>query len=167
MKRIISVCLALILMGSSCMIAVAEEVTASAVNQPVIDLTEIIVSILGLVFSFLMAWIIKAIVPPLKKWLDAKTSAEQRTLLYQVVQNLVNAAEQVIGRGKGSEKMAYVISALEDKGFSVDLDMIESAVKEMNDNVMLQTIAALTAQASEKESDEEDPTAEEDCETEV
>jgi len=104
----------------------------------------------------------------LKKWLEAKTTAEQRTMLYQVVQNLVNAAEQLIGRGKGSEKMKYVIAALEERGFEVDLDMIESAVKEMNDKAMAQALAALNAKSAEKESDESDPTSEdEDTETEV
>ena len=169
MKKILAVILALILVFSVCAVAMAEEVVAPIVEQaPMIDLTQIVTSIIGLIVSFLLAWFIKAVIPPLKKWLEAKTTAEQRTMLYQVVQNLVNAAEQLIGRGKGSEKMKYVIAALEERGFEVDLDMIESAVKEMNDKAVAQALAVLNAKSAEKESDESDPTTEdEDTETEV
>lgn len=169
MKKILAVFLALILAFSVYIVAMAEEVVVPVAEQvPMIDLTEIILSIVSLIFSFLLAWFIKAVIPPLKKWLEAKTTAEQRTLLYQVIQNLVNAAEQLIGRGKGSEKMAYVIDALEKKGIEVDLDMIESAVKEMNDKAMEQALTAMNVKSSDKESDESDPTSdEEDAETEV
>lgn len=169
MKKILAVILALILVFSVCAVAMAEEVVTPIVEQaPMIDLTQIVTSIIGLIVSFLLAWFIKAVIPPLKKWLEAKTTAEQRTMLYQVVQNLVNAAEQLIGRGKGSEKMKYVIAALEERGFEVDLDMIESAVKEMNDKAMAQALTVLNAKSAEKESDESDPTTEdEDTETEV
>lgn len=169
MKKFLAVFLALILVFSVYAVAMAEEVVAPIVEQaPMIDLTQIVTSIIGLIVSFLLAWFIKAVIPPLKKWLEAKTTAEQRTMLYQVVQNLVNAAEQLIGRGKGSEKMKYVIAALEERGFEVDLDMIESAVKEMNDKAMAQALAVLNAKSAEKESDESDPTTEdEDTETEV
>lgn len=169
MKKILAVILALILVFSVCVVAMAEEVVAPIVEQsPMIDLTQIVTSIVGLIFSFLLAWFIKAVIPPLKKWLEAKTTAEQRTMLYQVVQNLVNAAEQLIGRGKGSEKMKYVIAALEERGFEIDLDMIESAVKEMNDKAMAQALSVFNTVSTEKESDESDPTADaEDTETEV
>lgn len=136
--------LVLILIFSVCSVTVAEEVVTPIVEQaPMIDLTQIIVSVIGLVFSFLLAWLAKAVLPPLKKWLDAKTTAEQRSLLYQVVEATVNAAEQVIGRGKGSEKLQYVVDALEAKGLEVDLDMIEAAVKQMNDKTLAQAAELL------------------------
>ena len=136
--------LVLILIFSVCSVTVAEEVVTPIVEQaPMIDLTQIIVSVIGLVFSFLLAWLAKAVLPPLKKWLDAKTTAEQRSLLYQVVEATVNAAEQVIGRGKGSEKLQYVVDALEAKGLEVDLDMIEAAVKRMNDKTLAQAAELL------------------------
>ena len=169
MKKIFVLLMAVIMLTAPCFSCLAETAVDSITKTaPVIDLTEIIVSIVGLIFSFLLAWIIKAVIPPVKKWLNAKTTAEQRAMLYQVVQNLVNAAEQVIGRGKGSEKMDYVMNALELKGFEVDLDMIESAVKEMNDKAVAQALAAFNSPAAEKESDESDPTSdEEDTEAET
>ena len=87
-----------------------------------------------LLFNVLLAWIAKVVVPPLKEWLAAKTTTEQRGLMYTFVKELVAAAEQtIVGAGLGSEKMQYVIDGLKAKGITVDIDMIEAAVKEMND----------------------------------
>ena len=153
MIKILAVILALILVFSVYAIAIAEEIVAPMVEQsPMVDLTQIVISIVGLIFSFLLAWFIKAVIPPLKKWLEAKTTTEQRTMLYQVVQNLVNAAEQLIGRGKGSEKMAYVIEALKNKGYVVDLDMIESAVKEMNERAIKSVSPAFSTENNNPDS---------------
>ena len=113
-------------------VALAESVPASGGFQ--INLTGVIVSLLALLFNALLAWIAKVVVPPLKEWLAAKTTTEQRGLMYTVVKELVSAAEQtIVGAGLGSEKMQYVIDGLKAKGITVDIDMIEAAVKEMND----------------------------------
>ena len=71
-----------------------------------------------------------------KKWLEEKTTTEQRNAMWNVIVKLVEAAEQVIGAGKGSEKMQYVKDALLAAGYEVDVDLIEAAVKEMNDKVL-------------------------------
>ena len=113
-------------------VALAESVPASGGFQ--INLTGVIVSLLALLFNALLAWIAKVVVPPLKEWLAAKTTTEQRGLMYTFVKELVAAAEQtIVGAGLGSEKMQYVIDGLKAKGITVDMDMIEAAVKEMND----------------------------------
>lgn len=154
MKKPTAICLTVILILSlifTFFSATAEEAgSANAMQAEMIDLSELIISIIGLIFSLLLAWFIRAVIPPLKSWLAAKTSAEQRSMLYQIVKNLVNAAEQLMGRGKGCEKMDYVIAALEERGFEVDLNMIESAVKEMNDKAMAQAFAALNAKPAER-----------------
>lgn len=112
--------------------ALAESVPASGGFQ--INLTGVIVSLLVLLFNVLLAWIAKVVVPPLKEWLATKTTTEQRGLMYTFVKELVAAAEQtIVGAGLGSEKMQYVIDGLKAKGITVDIDMIEAAVKEMND----------------------------------
>ena len=72
----------------------------------------------------------------MKKWLEEKTTTEQRNAMWNVIVKLVEAAEQVIGAGKGSEKMQYVKDALLAAGYEVDVDLIEAAVKEMNDKVL-------------------------------
>lgn len=113
-------------------VALAESTAASAGFQ--INITGVIVSLLALLFNVLLAWIAKVVVPPLKEWLAAKTTTEQRGLMYTFVKELVAAAEQtIVGAGLGSEKMQYVVDRLKEKGIEVDIDMIEAAVKEMND----------------------------------
>lgn len=113
-------------------VALAESAPASGGFQ--INLTGVIVSLLALLFNALLAWIAKVVVPPLKEWLATKTTTEQRGLMYTFVKELVAAAEQtIVGAGLGSEKMQYVIDGLKAKGITVDIDMIEAAVKEMND----------------------------------
>lgn len=119
------------------LVGFAEEAAPVTPAQPVtINLTGIVVAIIGLIFNFLLAWLGKKVVPPLKKWLEEKTTTEQRNAMWNVIVKLVEAAEQVIGAGKGSEKMQYVKDALLAAGYEVDVDLIEAAVKEMNDKVL-------------------------------
>lgn len=131
-KKLLVALLIVVITISFATVAVAESATTSPGFQ--INLTSLIVSLLALLFNALLAWIAKVVVPPLKEWLAAKTTTEQRGLMYTFVKELVAAAEQtIVGAGLGSEKMQYVIDGLKAKGITVDIDMIEAAVKEMND----------------------------------
>ena len=131
-KKLLVALLIVIITISFATVAVAESAATSPGFQ--INLTGVIVSLLALLFNALLAWIAKVVVPPLKEWLAAKTTTEQRGLMYTFVKELVAAAEQtIVGAGLGSEKMQYVIDGLKAKGITVDIDMIEAAVKEMND----------------------------------
>lgn len=65
-------------------------------------------------------------------WLKAKLTEQQQVNLNAAIRILVYAAEQVYGAGNGDEKMEYVIERLRAKGFAVDKDAIEAAVKGMN-----------------------------------
>ena len=42
----------------------------------------------------------------------------------------------MIGAGMGTKKMKYVINELRRRGINVDVEMIEAAVKEMNDKAL-------------------------------
>lgn len=131
-KKLLVALLIVVITISFATVAVAESAATSSGFQ--INLTSLIVSLLALLFNVLLAWIAKVVVPPLREWLAAKTTSEQRGLMYTVVKELVSAAEQtIVGAGLGSEKMQYVIDGLKSKGITVDIDMIEAAVKEMND----------------------------------
>ena len=88
-----------------------------------IDLTPIFQAVLAL----LAALVTYKLIP----WIKSKTTAEQQALLTATVKTLVYAAEQLYGAGKGDEKLAYVKQKLEEKGFDVDVDAIEAAVKEI------------------------------------
>lgn len=87
-----------------------------------IDLTPIFEAILAL----LAALVTYKLIP----WIKARTTAEQQSLLAATVKTLVYAAEQLYGAGKGTEKLDYVISELEKRGFTADRAAVEAAVAE-------------------------------------
>lgn len=139
MKKLLALLLALVLVLCVALIpyAMAEAAEAPPAPVPMVDLTSAFVAVLLLVFDFLLTWIAKVIVPPIKQWLLARTSEKQRNLLWDAICKLVDAAEQTIrGPGRGEERLDYVIDGLHERGFKVDKDLIEAAVKRMNDRTL-------------------------------
>jgi len=88
-----------------------------------IDLTPLFQAVIAL----LAALITGRLIP----WIKKKVDAENMNMLSAATRTVVFAAEQIYGAGRGSEKLEYVISQLEKKGFTVDVDAIEAAVKEL------------------------------------
>ena len=143
MKKIFSLFLAMMLLTVfCCTFCLAETATEPAAPAaPLVDLTGLVVSIVVLIGEALLAWLLHAIIPPAKKWLDSHTTKNQQSVMWNVVKRLVEAAEQIItGEGKGDEKLAYVEAALRQHGYNIDRYLIEAAVREMNDRT-LATIA--------------------------
>lgn len=88
-----------------------------------IDLTPILETIIALI----AALVTYKLIP----WIKAKTTESQQAILMATVRTLVYAAEQLYGAGKGKEKFTYVRQKLQEKGFDIDVDAIEAAVKEI------------------------------------
>lgn len=88
-----------------------------------IDLTPILETIIALI----AALVTYKVIP----WIKSKTTESQQAILMATVRTLVYAAEQLYGAGKGKEKFTYVRQKLQEKGFDVDVDAIEAAVKEI------------------------------------
>lgn len=93
-----------------------------------VDLTQIVVAILTLVFSLISAFLIP--------YIKAKTTDEQFNTIKLWVQVAVQAAEMLyVGSGRGEEKKQYVIEFLKSKGFILNAEeienLIESAVLEL------------------------------------
>ena len=124
------------------MAAMAEE-AAPAVT---VDVTGVIVTLAWLIFDVILGWVAKKYLPSLKAWLDEKTTAQQQARIYDLIEKLVLAAEQIIGKGFGSDKFEYVRRELELRGIAVDREMIEAAVKEMNDKALEIAKGVLTAE---------------------
>ena len=131
MKKIFVLLLAMLVV--CCPVVLAEAAEPAVVT---VDLTGAVVALVRLVFYILMAWLGKAVVPELREWLQARATAEQRAALWDVVVKLVEAAEQLFGAGVGDDKREYVASELRRAGYSVDFNLIEAAVKEMNDKAL-------------------------------
>lgn len=142
MKKILALVLAAMLLTVFCFACLAETPAVPVQpTAPLVDLTGLAVSILVLIFEGLLAWLLHAIIPPAKKWLDSHTSKNQQTVIWNVVKRMVEAAEQIItGEGKGDEKLAWVEAQLKQFGYDIDRYAIEAAVREMNDK-SLTTIA--------------------------
>lgn len=86
-----------------------------------INLTDIINAFLALLAAVITAFVIP--------WIKAKTTVQQQEKIAGVYRTLVFAAEQIFGGGNGKEKLDYVKAKLEEKGYTVDIDMIEATVK--------------------------------------
>ena len=160
MKKILVILLAVALLvgGVFCTYALAEAEEAAPRVAPTVDLTGLVIAMLLAAFEFLMARFARVLIPPAKAWLEAHTTEKERGLLWNAVCELVDAAEQIIkGPAMGEKRKAYVEAGLAQRGLSIDTDMIEAAVKRMNERGM-----AVIGEAFEVQTD---VTAEaEDCE---
>ena len=81
------------------------------------------------ILEALIALLATLITVKLVPWIKARTTNEQQVKLEAAVRTAVFAAEQVYGAGNGREKLRYAQSYLYKRGFSVDVEDIEAAVK--------------------------------------
>ena len=152
MKKILFVLLAALLLAVFCFSCLAE--TAAPAPMFTINVTQLVIAIIGVIFSALLAWIVRAVIPPLKRWLDEHTTTEQQTRAWTMIKWLVEAAEQTItGYAKGSERLDWVISELKARGLEVDRALVEAAVKEMNDKAKADIDLAIKGDSSCTEKD--------------
>ena len=123
MKKMIGMLLILVLC------AIVFPVLAEETAQPAVtvDLTGIAQAMIAL----LAALITTKLIP----WIKARTTRQQQEALRIVVDTLVFAAEQLYGSGTGQAKFEYVQKQLQKKGYSIDLDVIEAAVRRMNTKI--------------------------------
>lgn len=94
-----------------------------------VDLTNFALAGITLIIAIVAAFVIP--------YIKSKTTAEQFATIKLWVTVAVNAAEQLFtGSGRGEEKKSFVLSFLESKGFTIDLEsidaLIESAVLDLN-----------------------------------
>lgn len=104
-----------------------------------VDLTEVVIAAMMLTFDLILTWAARTLLPVVGEWLKARTTEEQRRLLYELTESLVAAAEQLFGAGRGKEKLDYVMEGLAKRGMTADVDLIEAAVRGMNRKA-LQTV---------------------------
>ena len=119
MKRFIITLVVLMLISGA---ALAGTVDPAPVF-PNIDLTPILQAIIALLASIITIKLIP--------WIQSKTTAQQQAMLRAAVSVAVYAAEQIYGTGGGHDKLMYVKAQLRKKGFDIDIDEIEAAVKEL------------------------------------
>lgn len=86
-----------------------------------INLTQIILAVVTLLFGLLMRYV----VPSLKNNLNSN----QMELLRIAVKTAVYAAEQLYNSDQGKEKLAYVIKLLAEQGYILDVDHVEDTMR--------------------------------------
>ena len=97
-----------------------------------IDLTQIILAVITLIFGVLMRYVI----PNVK----SKTTADQMEIIRAAVKTVVYGVEQMYKSKPGQEKKKIVIEELAKQGYIIDIDnvedkmnyLIEEIVKELN-----------------------------------
>lgn len=83
------------------------------------------------IFQALIALLASLVTLKLIPWIQARTTAQQQDMLRAAVSVAVYAAEQLYGAAAGHEKLLYVKGQLAKKGFRVDIDEIEAAVRDL------------------------------------
>ena len=89
-----------------------------------IDLT----GLMQAVIAVLAALITGRLLP----WIKARTSQAQQERLDAVIRTLVYAAQQLYKTGEIQDRLDYVQEGLLQRGFAVDRDAIEAAVRQLN-----------------------------------
>ena len=89
-----------------------------------IDLTSIIMAVIGLIGAVVSAFLIP--------YLKNKLTSEQLSQAAFWVDIAVEAAEMIyVGSGRGAEKKEYVLKFLEDKGFTFNPGEVETLIEGM------------------------------------
>ena len=122
MKKTLMILVSLMLVVFISM-SMADGAKASIDYSPAIDLTPLFQAAI----AFLAALVSYKLIP----WIQARTTAQQQEMLRAAVSVAVYAAEQLYGAGAGKEKLMYVKGQLAKKGYKVDVDEIEAAVREL------------------------------------
>jgi LL-H family phage holin len=99
--------------------------------KEMIKMNDVLFMILKVVVIVAVTLITRYLVP----WIKAQNDSSTRSLIYEVIETGVKAAEQTItGSGKGAEKKAkveaYVIERLADLGISIDADQLDELIEE-------------------------------------
>lgn len=135
MKKFFAILMTLVLLVVLSGIGIAETVAVAATPMFTVNVTQLVIAIMGVVFNVLLAWLIKTVIPPLKSWLKIHTTTETQNRTWTMIKWLVEAAEQTItGYAMGDKRLEWVQAQLKARGIDVDLALIEAAVKEMKDN---------------------------------
>lgn len=97
-----------------------------------INLTQIILAVITLLFGLLMRYVVPSI--------KTNMTSDQIEMVRIAVKTAVYAAEQLYGSKQGQQKLDYVIKVLSEQGYIIDKDdvadeirvLIEAFVKELS-----------------------------------
>ena len=90
-----------------------------------IDITQIVVAVIGLLSAVLTAFIVP--------WIKSKTSISQQSIIETLARSAVCAAQQIFGTDEGQQKKEYAVHRVEEAlkayGIKIDADRISEAIE--------------------------------------
>ncbi len=100
-----------------------------------IDITQIMVALIGLLSA-----ILTAVIAP---WIKSKTSISQQAIIETLTRTAVCAAQQIFGTADGQQKKEYAVHRVEEAlkayGITIDADRISEAIEEALKAVKLES----------------------------
>ena len=94
-----------------------------------IDVTKLVLAILGIVVELLTVYAI----PALRRWLMAKVGEKNMAIVQSVVKAVVKSMEQTIGDGQGVLKkdgaVSIAFNILESKGIHIDYNELDAFIE--------------------------------------
>ena len=101
----------------------------------IIDITGIVIGVLGVLFAAFTTWFTTKALP----WLKARTSKAQWDLWKTVVTTAVRAAEEIYRyEGQGEAKFAYVEDTLRKAGIILDTEKVTQLIKSAVNDLRLE-----------------------------
>lgn len=88
-----------------------------------IDLTQIIIALIGALASLITGFLIP--------WIKSKTTVNQQEIIRSVIFEAVRFVEQTYKSSSGTFKMQAAIEYLAERKIKVDMNQIEAAVNEL------------------------------------
>ena len=133
MKRLFEMMVTALIMLCLVVVPAAAETVQNATQG--IDWTEVLVYVIGTLGTLLTAILARVWVAYVRPWLDMRGLTEAAYIV-------VDAVEQIVGRGFGVTKWNIAIQKMKDRGFDTNSDKVLDALKAAWIQLDLSQIAA-------------------------
>ena len=103
-------------------LAMAEGAAGAAASAPAIDWTALVVAVIGVIGTAASALIGRVWVRYVKPWLEQRDLSDAAKIV-------VEAVEALLGRYCGEDKWKLALEKMQERGFSIDSDIVMDALR--------------------------------------
>ena len=122
MKKMIFCVLLLTVLVLFPVLAMAEGAAGVATSAPAIDWTALVVAVIGVIGTAASALIGRVWVRYVKPWLEQRDLSDAAKIV-------VEAVEALLGRYCGEDKWKLALEKVQERGFSIDSDIVMDALR--------------------------------------
>ncbi len=122
MKKMIFCVLLLTVLVLFPVLAMAEGAAGVATSAPAIDWTALVVAVIGVIGTAASALIGRVWVRYVKPWLEQRDLSDAAKIV-------VEAVEALLGRYCGEDKWKLALEKMQERGFSIDSDIVMDALR--------------------------------------